>query len=137
MFTMDDIKKIIGERIKYERMKRKISAEELGNYLDVSPSFVGLIERGKRGTNIKLLLKVCELFQISFDDIISSVKLKMSDNKNDEYTSRLETVNSLARTLNPSELDFIISSMRNLYKLRKDNDEASDESNDPKEEYFY
>lgn len=131
-----NIKKIIGDRIRSERLKRSMTAEELASFLDVSPSFVGLIERGKRGTNIKLLLGICDIFQLSIDDLLSAEKLAMCENKNDEYNSRLDAVNGLSRTLNINELDFIISTIKNLHRMKNKCDET-DSSDSKPQECFY
>lgn len=132
---MKDMKKIIGERIRNERLKRNMSSEELASILNVSQSFIGLIERGQRGTNIKLLSDICDIFQITLDDIISDKKLKMCERKNDTYNDKISAINSLLRTLNVYELDFVISTIKNLYNMKVKSGGEKDPQN--QKEYFY
>lgn len=132
---MKDMKKIIGERIRNERLKRNMSSEELASILNVSQSFIGLIERGQRGTNIKLLLDICDIFQITLDDIISDKKLKMCERKNDTYNDKISAINSLLRTLNVYELDFVISTIKNLYNMKVKSGGEKNPQN--QKEYFY
>lgn len=115
---MADTKKIIGENIRHERLKRNISAEELACILNISSSFVGLIERGQRGTNIDLLIKICEVFQLNLNEIVSEQKMILCENKNDEYNEKISAVNSLVRALNIYELDFVIATIKNLYNMK-------------------
>ncbi len=132
---MKDMKKIIGERIRNERLKRNMSSEELASILNVSQSFIGLIERGQRGTNIKLLSDICDIFQITLDDIISDKKLKMCERKNDTYNDKISAINSLLRTLNVYELDFVISTIKNLYNMKVKSGGEKNPQN--QKEYFY
>ncbi len=129
------MKKIIGERIRNERLKRNMSSEELASILNVSQSFIGLIERGQRGTNIKLLSDICDIFQITLDDIISDKKLKMCERKNDTYNDKISAINSLLRTLNVYELDFVISTIKNLYNMKVKSGGEKNPQN--QKEYFY
>lgn len=129
------MKKIIGERIRNERLKRNMSSEELASILNVSQSFIGLIERGQRGTNIKLLSDICDIFQITLDDIISDKKLKMCERKNDTYNDKISAINSLLRTLNVYELDFVISTIKNLYNMKVKS--GGEKNPQTQKEYFY
>ena len=61
---LKNLKKSIGQRIKSERVKKNMKVEELALILNVSESFIRLIERGERGTSIQLLLQICNVFHI-------------------------------------------------------------------------
>ncbi len=55
-----DYNKLIGSNIRFERQKRDLTIEELSEILNIAPGFLGLIERGQRGTSIKNLCKIAE-----------------------------------------------------------------------------
>ncbi len=114
---------IIGSNIRYERQRRGLTIEELSDILDIAPGFLGLIERGKRGTNIGNLVKIADFFSISLDTLITqciynpegySVKEEGKPTPDKQCTA-VSYINSL----NGYELDFIIGSMKNLKKLNK------------------
>ena len=63
--------KTIGENVRIERRKRKFSIEDLANYIDLSSSYVGLLERGDRCPSLKSLFRLCELFQCEPNDLLS------------------------------------------------------------------
>lgn len=119
-----NLKKQIGSNIRTERLSRGISMEELAEMLEISPAFVGLIERGQRGASVKNLIKISKIFSISIDSLISeedtsSISSKVGESKKDDSVSmKRETVKSLLYDLNEAELEFIISTVRNLRKLR-------------------
>ena len=138
---MTNIKKIIGSRIKSERVKRKMSTEDLAECIGITPSYVGLIERGQRGTNINLLLKFSHIFNISLDEIITYKKRSvMCENKNDDYKSKLLAAESLLRALDEKELNFVMSTIKNLFALRTKSENSDDDNGDDDtgiKEYFY
>ena len=68
---MIDYNKIIGSNVRFERQKRDLTIEELSEILNIAPGFLGLIERGQRGTSIKNLCKIAEFFSISLDQLIT------------------------------------------------------------------
>ena len=119
MKDMAKIKKLIGKKIKNERLRIGMSAEELALALNISKSYVGLIERGQRGTNIKLLLNICQVLDMDITELLSDKKLVLSDNKiTSSYKDKTKTINTLIRTLDIDELDFIIATIRNLNNMK-------------------
>ncbi len=54
--------KEIGKRIRDQRLKNKLTIEKLCELLDVSPSFIGLVERGTSGISIEKLCRLSEIF---------------------------------------------------------------------------
>ncbi|MCL1935125.1 MAG: helix-turn-helix domain-containing protein [Defluviitaleaceae bacterium] len=62
-------KNSVGERIRTERIKRKLTLNDLAKNLEISATYLGLIEMGKRGKNINvdLILKISKIFEVSID----------------------------------------------------------------------
>lgn len=117
-----DYNKIIGSNIRFERQKRDLTIEELSEILNIAPGFLGLIERGQRGTSIKNLCKIAKFFSLNLDDLITK-NLADSDSVKEESVSPVKvkktTAISLIHNLNSDELDFTISMLKNLKKLSK------------------
>ncbi len=59
----------IGPKIKAFRRKLGIQANKLAEQLDISPSYLNLIEGGKRKIDGDLLLKVCQELKIELSDL--------------------------------------------------------------------
>lgn len=57
--------KDVGDRIRKEREKLQISREKFAEILNLSPFFVGQIERGERKMSISTLISVSECFHVS------------------------------------------------------------------------
>lgn len=62
--------KRIGSNIRCKRKKLDLTIEEFSDFVDISSGFVGLIERGERGTSILNLIKIAEFLEITLDDLI-------------------------------------------------------------------
>lgn len=60
----------MGERIRKMREKYGITQFELSEAIDISPSYMGLVERGERQLSTKRILELCRFFKVSTDYIL-------------------------------------------------------------------
>ena len=117
-------KKIVGANINRERTERDMSIDELARMLDLSPAFIGLIERGQRGAKLDNLIKIADIFGITLNDLIyehanNDDKLLQEPNSDKEIEGKKAAITSLLYDLNENELDFIISTIRSLKVLKE------------------
>ena len=66
---MSQINLQIGHKIKSKRRKLGILQSDMANKLSISPSYLNLIESGKRKINVDLLLKLANELEIEISDI--------------------------------------------------------------------
>lgn len=117
---LKNLKKSIGQKIKSERVKKNMRVEELALILNVSESFIRLIERGERGTSIQLLLQICNVFDLNIGDFFSKKVLTLNEQKeNTERQNLLNLINNLLRIMDMSQLNFILETLKNLEVMRK------------------
>ena len=77
----------VGKNLRRMRLLRKMSIDEISNFLDLTPSFVGLIERGERGLTTSNIIKL----SILFDEPIEALFNQFNDKResvNEEDTLR-------------------------------------------------
>lgn len=67
--TIDFVR--MGAIIKQARKNAGITQEQLSEIIDVTPAFVGHIERGERSVSLKTLFAIAESLDISFDYLLS------------------------------------------------------------------
>ena len=67
----------IGPKIKAFRRKLGIQANKLAEQLNISPSYLNLIEGGKRKIDGDLLLKVCQELKIELSDLTTKSDLNL------------------------------------------------------------
>lgn len=63
----------LGERIKTERLKRKISQENLASHLDLTRASVINLEKGRHRPSIYQLISIANFFKIDYDSLIPYV----------------------------------------------------------------
>ena len=70
----------IGPKIKAFRRQLGMQANKLAEEMGISPSYLNLIESGKRKIDGDLLLKVCEKLRIELSDLTSKTDLNLENN---------------------------------------------------------
>lgn len=53
-----------GKRLKTLRLDRELTQLELAEILDMSPNFIGMIERGERNTTVENVFKIARALNI-------------------------------------------------------------------------
>ena len=65
------IRKEMGSRVRALRKARGLSIDELSTQLELTPSHLGLIERGERGITVERLIHVCNFFGCNADFLLT------------------------------------------------------------------
>jgi transcriptional regulator with XRE-family HTH domain len=89
----------IGERIRDEREKLRLTREKFAEMLGLSPLYIGQLERGERQMSLDTLVKVSDYLHISTDYLIYG-----STPENEIKKSRIIT---LLNKCSKNELSFI------------------------------
>lgn len=82
--AQNELAKLIGERIRAGRKAKGLTQGELASKVGAaSHCFISDLERGKRGKrpNVPLLVKICEILDISFEYLFLGKKEKEQKNK--------------------------------------------------------
>lgn len=106
--------RLLGEKIKKERLNRGLTQEELAEKANLSVSFMGQIERGERKLSVDTLVKIGNSLGISFDYLLQSGQRLKHDTVIDELVYTLK-----GRTQN--EIRMIIEVTRTIFKYCKIN----------------
>ncbi len=77
---MSQIDLKLGPKIKAFRRQMGIQANKLANQLNISPSYLTLIEGGKRKIDADLLLKICQELKIEISDLTKKIDLNLVNN---------------------------------------------------------
>jgi transcriptional regulator with XRE-family HTH domain len=78
---VEDVKRLIGERIRKLRKERGLSQEELGWKSDLHYTHIGSIERGEKNWSIDTLVKVAGGLNVTVNDLLA-LPSKPEDIKN-------------------------------------------------------
>ena len=101
----------MGNNIRRERISRNMSIDELAELLELTPGFVGLIERGQRGATPQTLTKLSNVFGISIDSFFAGgdgKNLSVAEEPELGTHKKRKKILSLISDLPEKELDFVI-----------------------------
>lgn len=112
---MDNISKIVGDRIRILRTEKGLSQEELAHRAGVSTSHVGKLERGEKNPSLSSIEKVINALEITFEDLFKYIQPSFGDTDN---TTLSLLINKLA-TLNIDDQKLMLEHLDSLFKLMK------------------
>ena len=67
----------IGDRIRAARKEQKLTQETLAERVDVSPYYIGEIERGTKTPSLDLFIKLVEALNVSADYLLRDTVFRM------------------------------------------------------------
>lgn len=65
-----DIDFKVGKRIKTFRLNKSLTQEKLSEILDVTPTYIAMVETGKTGMSIETLIKISIALNVTPNDIL-------------------------------------------------------------------
>ena len=68
----------IGGRLRRERLLRNLSIEQMATYLEISPSYLGAMERGSRTVSRKMMDRYHERLNLSYDFMLEGISISGS-----------------------------------------------------------
>lgn len=63
-------RKLLGRRIREERVRIGLTQEQIAEKINVSTTYVGFIERGKRSVTLEKLILLADCFQLPIDALL-------------------------------------------------------------------
>jgi transcriptional regulator with XRE-family HTH domain len=83
MYKVNYIK--FGERVREERIKRRLTQEKMAEALDISTSYVGQIERGVRCPTMDRLVAIANVLELSIDYLLRDSLVAANDTTGEEW----------------------------------------------------
>lgn len=87
--------KLIGKKIRNERKKQNLTIEELAELSDISPNFLGKIERAQSIMSLDTLVKIVNALNISTDDILSHEVTSVSVTQVEKLSKKILEVSDI------------------------------------------
>lgn len=70
---MNNLAKLIGQRIRNYRTAQKLSQEELGEMAGCHPTYVGQIERGEKNATLESIEKIASALNVSLSQLFEKL----------------------------------------------------------------
>lgn len=94
----------LGINIKEYRKKMGLSQSELAEKSDVSPSFIGYIERAKKTPSLKTILKISNSLNVS-------VSVLFGENIQEIQDATITQINSYLKDMDIEDLNFVLENL--------------------------
>jgi len=119
-----DLRIRVGHNVRALRTERGMSIDVLAKILDITPGYLGLIERGERGTNALTLVKLSSIFDVTVDFILSEPGSGTPHKNDSAIEIRSKNLLSLTNGYTETDLDFIIDVIKSYSetKYRENNE---------------
>ena len=95
----------LGKKIREERRKKDLTQGMLADDVNITPPYIGQVERGERGVSLETLVAISNRLGVTVDYLLSD-----SLNNDEEYLRQLWT--RLMRNRSEKEQEMIIGVVR-------------------------
>lgn len=75
MAAKDQLHLAFGESLKFWRQQRGLSQEKLAQEAGASTSFIGMLERGERGTTLEQIGRIADALSLEVRDLFTSEEI--------------------------------------------------------------
>lgn len=96
------------ENLKYLRTLKKVSQQDLADYLNITRQAYNYYENGKRQPDYETLLKIGEYFNVTIDDLLNADITNADEN--------LVILNRNAKRLSPEKRQKLLEMARVMFK---------------------
>ena len=126
----------VGERLRRERVLRKMTLEELGEYMGISPAYLGSVERGQRPLSKSLMKRLHDRLGISYDYLlegmtISGNMISQFVRESEIYTTH-HNLNVLLNVCSPDELNSCYNLVHTYLTFTRENNAKEKRQNEKK-----
>jgi transcriptional regulator with XRE-family HTH domain len=127
--TKEQLRIRMGENIRNERVSRNMSIDDLAEMLELTPGFVGLIERGKRGATPHTLFKLSDILGIPIDPLFFRAEGGLSFGEEAINATKVMRgkITSLISNLTEKELQFVIDMVKGVKEMNHTFTEGMDD----------
>lgn len=100
-------RKVLGKRLREERVRLGLTQEQAAEYIGVSTSYVGMVERGERTVTLETLILFAECLHVTIDYLLHD-SLSATDAK------KTEMLLALWNNATESEKNMILSIVKTI-----------------------
>lgn len=89
----------LGKRIKEKRLRSGLSQEKLSELCNLSPSYIGIIERGEGKLSVETLVTIANVLEVNMDYLLG-------DSIRPYYTSNMDRATEMLRDMDEKEIEY-------------------------------
>jgi|YelNatPaOPRAMG01_1025707.scaffolds.fasta_scaffold145167_1 transcriptional regulator with XRE-family HTH domain len=89
---MDNIKKVVGQKIRNIRKEKGLTQEELGNLCGLSYKFISDVERGKQNPSLDSLASIAKGLNVQLSTLFDFQEPQIKQNPSSDFCSSNVTI---------------------------------------------
>lgn len=97
----------LGKRLREERLHCGLTQEQVAEHINVSTTYIGLVERGERSVTLEKLILLAECFHVTIDSLLQD-SLPLTPSIQDEQ------LHSLWNLASEKERNMILSIIKSV-----------------------
>lgn len=97
----------LGKRLREERIRSGLTQEQTAEYINVSTTYIGLIERGERSVTLEKLILLADCFHVSVDELLK-------DFRTSSYSNDDKQMQMLWNSATENEKSMILSVLKSV-----------------------
>ncbi len=74
-FSNEEILNEVSDNLRLERLKQRVSQEQLAEMVDISTKYLNMIENRKANPTIVIVIKICKALKIDLNKVFAKEKL--------------------------------------------------------------
>ncbi|MCP1612145.1 transcriptional regulator with XRE-family HTH domain [Azospirillum lipoferum] len=112
----DDLKRIVGLKIRAERLARGMTQEQLSEHINRTVETVSNLERGKAWPGLETLLQICSVLHVSFAQLFDEEGAVLPSRRRVELIARMKV---LLNKLTDNDLEIAVRQVEALASGRQ------------------
>ncbi len=109
---MEEIYKLVGRRIRQERMRLNMTQERLAELSDLSVAFIGQIERADNRASLATIQKIASALNIPISKLFTDIPSKKTEYK------LTEQIEAILQDKSPSQRKFAKELLQFIFKRK-------------------
>jgi len=105
---------VMGKTIRAERQSRGLTIDELSELVNISPGYMGLIERGERGVTTHKLMNFSHIFGLPTDNFFQHCSVEVPSG----VKVLRDKINLLTSGFSEKELGFLVVVVQEFRQMR-------------------
>ena len=111
-YVMKVDKRKLGKQIKMVRTSKRMTQEELAEMIDVSPTFISLVETGTKALSLSKAIELADVLKVSMDVLFQDNRLQQEESDIAEAAFLLQGCNSYEKEVIVDTIFALKSAMR-------------------------
>jgi len=109
---MEEIYKLVGNRIRQERLRLNMTQERLAELTDLSVAFIGQIERGDNRASLVTIQKIADALNVPISKLFTEIPTKKTEYK------LAKQIESILRDKTPQQKKFARELLEFIFKKK-------------------